>query len=99
MVGWVERGERTGRGWRGEHFQGCLPPGPGTSCPYSLQMFLYTMPATWLCHSKYALLANILNPGVLSGMVDPGLYCSGVQGLFIAIMHYLALYTSPNDEN
>ncbi|TWW56342.1 Plexin-A1 [Takifugu flavidus] len=38
---------------------------PGTSSPYSVQMFLYTMPATWLCCSMYALPANILHPAVI----------------------------------
>lgn len=35
----------------------------GSSNLYSAQMFMYTIPSTWLCHSKYAC---ILHPTVLN---------------------------------
>lgn len=52
------------------------------SRPYSSQMFLYTMPHTWLWCSMYALPANILSPAVMCwivsgaqpGVVEPSLY-------------------------
>ena len=59
--------------------------------PYSAQMLLYTIPATWLWRSMYAVPASYtryhvldcirglfaqLAPGVQAGVVDPGLFCS-----------------------
>uniref|UniRef100_A0A3P9CAH7 Taste receptor type 1 member 3 n=1 Tax=Maylandia zebra TaxID=106582 RepID=A0A3P9CAH7_9CICH len=42
----------------------------GTSRLYSAQMFLYTMPATWLWRSMYALPASILHPAVMCWIVS-----------------------------
>lgn len=39
------------------HLRRCLP--------YSVQMFLYTMPATWLWRSMYAVPACIIHPAIM----------------------------------
>jgi len=64
--------------------------------PYSAQMLLYTIPATWLWRSMYAVPACIFHPTTMcwrplctawtrgSVWFASGLYCSSAQGLFLS---------------
>ena len=51
-------------------FGNAAPFDPGTSKPFSMRIFIYTMPTTWLWHSKFAIPAFILQPAVMCWIVS-----------------------------